>query len=333
MDYQPPFTLTNEVLDLVADIAQKTGRIETHDQLNASPQLRKKNRIRTIHSSLAIENNSLSLEQVTAVIEGKHVIAPARDILEVQNALATYEALDTFESTSATCLLDAHGLLMKGLTNEAGRYRNGNVGVYNEQELVHAGTPANYVPEVMANLFDWLQTTDVHPLIASCAFHYELEFIHPFADGNGRMGRLWQTLILSGWNDLYAWLPIESLIKENQQTYYDALGAADKVGDCTGFITFMLNTISLALDDAIKTQNKGGINDGINGGINNRAETAKLRLLRLIEKHPSITVSQMADALDISKRQAERLVADLKAQGRLRRIGANRNGHWEVRNG
>lgn len=331
MGYVPPFTLTSEILELVAIIAQKTGQIETYERLSASPQLRKENRIRTIHSSLAIENNSLSLEQVTAVIEGKHIIAPARDILEVQNALATYERLNTFELASATSLLNAHAVLMKGLTAEAGRYRSGDVGVFDNGRLIHAGTPANYVPDVMADLFEWLRTTDMHPLIASCVFHYELEFIHPFADGNGRMGRLWQTLILSDWNDLYAWLPVESLVKENQQAYYDALNASDKAGNCTSFVTFMLNTISLALDDAIRVQSAGGINDGINDGISNRSEVMKLRLLRLIKEHPSITVAQMADALGISKRQAERTVANLKAQGRLVRVGANRNGHWEVR--
>ncbi|WP_251197481.1 Fic family protein [Anaerotardibacter muris] len=258
MAYKPPFTTNDEILTLVANIAEKVGQVEAFDKLNSSPQLRKENRIRTIHSSLAIENNSLSLDQVTAVIEGKHVLAPARDVLEVQNALATYEALDSFDPDSIDSLLEAHALLMRGLTPEAGRFRSGDVGVFNGDQLIHAGTPAKYVPEVMRELFSWLATTEMHLLVISCVFHYEFEFIHPFADGNGRMGRLWQTLILSRWNSLFAWLPIESLIKENQQEYYDSLGKADASADSTGFVQFMLNVISDALDEALDSHGVSG---------------------------------------------------------------------------
>lgn len=253
MIYSTSLSLDDELLAYVADIGEKVNRVEAFYALNSSPQLRKENRIRTIHSSLAIENNSLSLDQVTAVIEGKHVLAPVRDVLEVQNALATYEALDSFDSDSMDSLLKAHALLMRGLTPEAGRLRSGDVGVFNGDKLIHAGTPAKYVPEVMGELFSWLATTEMHPLVVSCVFHYEFEFIHPFADGNGRMGRLWQTLILSRWNSLFAWLPIESLIKENQQEYYDSLGKADASADSTGFVQFMLNIISDALDEALSS--------------------------------------------------------------------------------
>lgn len=330
MAYEPPFTLNDEILTLVADIAQKVGKVEAYEKLNPSPQLRKQNRIRTIHSSLAIEDNPLSLEQVTAVIEGKHVIAPARDILEVQNALQAYEALNSFKATSLDDLLSAHKLLMSGLSPEAGRFRSGGVGIFDGDKLIHAGTPASYVPEVMADLFEWLRASGAHPLVASCVFHYEFEFIHPFADGNGRMGRLWQTLILSEWNDLFAWLPVESLVKDSQRFYYEALGEADNAADCTGFVSFMLKIISAALDDALETQADVGINGGINVGITNEATKTQVKLLALIRENPSITISQMAGKLDVSTRQAERLVAELKKQGRLVRIGAKRNGRWEV---
>lgn len=330
MTYIPPFSLNDEILLRVADIAQKIGQVEAYDKLNSSPRLRKENRIRTIYSSLAIENNSLSLEQVTAVIEGHHVIAPAREILEVQNALAAYELIPELNPSSIEDLLHAHGVLMTGLTPEAGRFRGGNVGVFNGDQLIHMGTPANYVSEVIADLFSWLNASSSHPLVKSCVFHYEFEYIHPFADGNGRMGRLWQTLILSNWNQLFAWLPVETIIKGNQKAYYDALSASDSEADCTKFIGFMLDAISSALDDALELQANVGINDGINVGITNEAVRNQERLLGLVRENPTITMAQMADELKISKRQIERLVADLKERGKLARIGARRNGRWEV---
>ena len=335
MTYQPPFSITDSIVSSIASIAQKVGKAEAFNQLSRYPHLRKENRIRTIHSSLAIENNTLSLEQVTAVIEGKHVIAPPRELLEVQNAIEVYEMLDSLDPTSVDDLLSAHGVLMGGLVGEAGRFRNGNVGVFDGDELIHAGTPAAYVPQVIGELFDWLRAGSVHPLVASCVFHYEFEFIHPFADGNGRMGRLWQTLILSKWNAVFAWLPVESLVKQSQAEYYRALGLSDASADCTGFVSFMLEMIDSALDEALETTQGVGINDGINDGINvgikHAAEDVRDRMLALFRSNPSMTVAQVADALDISKRQAERLVASLKADGRLARIGANRNGCWEVR--
>ena len=331
MSYQPPFTLNNQMLDYVADIAQKVGQVDAYGQLSRSPQLRKENRIQTIHSSLAIENNTLSLEQVTAVIEGKHVIAPPKDLLEVQNAIKVYEDIDSFNPLSIDDLLRAHKELMGGLVFEAGRLRSGNVGVFAGDKLIHAGTPAKYVPNVLADLFSWLASGEVHPLITSCVFHYEFEFIHPFQDGNGRMGRLWQTLILSRWNDLFAWLPVETLVKEHQEDYYDTLAGSDEQGDCTQFIEFMLGMISQALDDVITSGNDDGINDGINDGIKNEAENMRERLLLLVRKNPSMTVKQMASELGISIRQAERIVSSLKQDKKLVRIGANRNGRWEVR--
>lgn len=319
------------MLDYVADIAQKVGQVDAYGQLSRSPQLRKENRIQTIHSSLAIENNTLSLEQVTAVIEGKHVIAPPKDLLEVQNAIKVYEDIDSFNPLSIDDLLRAHKELMGGLVFEAGRLRSGNVGVFAGDKLIHAGTPAKYVPNVLADLFSWLASGEVHPLITSCVFHYEFEFIHPFQDGNGRMGRLWQTLILSRWNDLFAWLPVETLVKEHQEDYYDTLAGSDEQGDCTQFIEFMLGMISQALDDVITSGNDDGINDGINDGIKNEAENMRERLLLLVRKNPSMTVKQMASELGISIRQAERIVSSLKQDKKLVRIGANRNGRWEVR--
>ena len=331
MSYQPPFTLNSQILDLVADIAQKVGRVDAYGQINRSLQLRKENRIRTIHSSLAIENNTLSLEQVTAVIEGKHVIAPPNDLLEVQNAIKVYENIDSFNPLSVDDLLCAHKELMGGLVPEAGRLRSGNVGVFAGERLIHAGTPAKYVSNVLTDLFSWLAAGEFHPLVTSCVFHYEFEFIHPFQDGNGRMGRLWQTLILSRWNGLFAWLPVETLVKERQEDYYDALSGSDEQGDSTRFIEFMLGMISQTLDDVLTSGNDVGINVGINVGITNESVAMREQLLLLVSGNPSITVKQMAPELGISTRQAERIVSSLKQEGKLVRIGANRNGRWEVR--
>lgn len=334
MSYQPPFELTNTTLVLVAEIAQKLGRVEAYERLDRSPRLRKENRIRTIHSSLAIENNTLSLEQVTAVVEGKHVLAPPKDLLEVQNAIAVYDALDTFDPTSMDDLLRAHRMLMGGLVSEAGCLRSGDVGVFEGDRVIHMGTPARYVPEVMAGLFQWLRTTDTHPLVASCVFHYEFEFVHPFQDGNGRMGRLWQTLILSKWNSVFAWLPVESLVKDRQEEYYRALAGSDAQGDSTGFVEFMLQMIDEALDDAASRQTDVGIDDGIDVGKGvsraNAATEQQEHLLNLLRESPTMTMSQLAEILGLSKRQVERIVARLRDEGRLGREGGRRNGRWVV---
>jgi len=268
-------------------------------------------------------------------VDDKRVLAPPKDILEVQNAIRAYDALPTFDAMSLEDLLEAHRLLMSGLTSEAGRFRSGNVGVFSGDQLIHAGTPAHYVPEIMDDLFSWLRRSEVHPLVASCVFHYEFEFIHPFADGNGRMGRLWQTLILSDWNSLFAWLPVESVVKDRQEGYYRVLQQADNAADSTPFVVFMLEALSDALDEIAVQENDVGINVGINIGINdsaaNAASQVREKLLALVKANPTITAARLSEQLSLSKRQVERLMAALKAEGRLVRIGANRNGRWEVR--
>lgn len=195
MKYQPPFTITPAVVNLVAEIGEIIGRYTVLAEQNLTPRLRRENRIRTIQASLAIENNTLTLEQVTAVIEGKRVLGHPREIQEVRNAFATYEAMEVWDAGAEDDLLAAHEMLMRGLVDETGRYRSGGVGIFRGEQLVHMAPPADRVPRLMADLLDWLKNTNEHPLVASCVFHYEFEFIHPFADGNGRMGRLWQTLI------------------------------------------------------------------------------------------------------------------------------------------
>ena len=205
---KPPFEITNRMIDYVAEIAELVGKLNVTDTLSSNPTLRRSNRIRTIHGSLAIEQNTLSLEQVTAVLNGKHVLAPPKDIAEVKNAYEIYERLDELNPYSVDDLLIAHSIMTRGLVEESGIFRTRPVGVVDsEGRVLHFGTLPQYVPNLIIELLDWAKNSEVHMLIRSCVFHYELELIHPFADGNGRVGRLWHTLLLSKWNPAFAWIP------------------------------------------------------------------------------------------------------------------------------
>ena len=241
--YQPPYTITPEILNLVAAISEVIGRLTVLTDQTRALRLRRINRVRTIHGSLAIEGNTLSEAQITAILEGKRVIAPLREVQEVKNALAAYDRFDSWKPESDKDLLEAHGILMSGLIDEAGSYRQGGVGVMAGSQLIHMAPPADRVPHLMSDLFGWLAATDAHSLIASSVFHYEFEFIHPFADGNGRLGRLWQSLILARWNPLFADIPVESLIFEHQAEYYQALQESTQKTDSAPFIAFMLRMI------------------------------------------------------------------------------------------
>jgi Fic family protein len=243
MKYQPPYTITPEILNRVAAISETIGRLTVLTDQTKALRLQRINRIRTIHGSLAIEGNTLSETQITAILEGKRVIAPPREVQEVKNALAAYNRLDSWKPEVEKDLLEAHRTLMSGLIDEAGMYRRGGAGVMAGQQMIHMAPPADRVPHLMADLFGWLAATDAHPLIASSVFHYEFEFIQPFAYGNGRMGRLWQRLILARWNPLFADIPVESLIFEHQAEYYQALQESTRQTDSAPFIAFMLRMI------------------------------------------------------------------------------------------
>lgn len=243
MKYHPPYTISPEILNRVAAISEAVGRLTVLTDKARTLRLRRINRIRTIHGSLAIEGNTLSETQITAILEGKRVIAPPREVQEVKNALAAYDLFGTWKPEAEKDLLEAHRMLMSGLIDEAGLYRHGGVGVMAGQQVIHMAPPADRVPQLMGDLFGWLAAADVHPLIASSVFHYELEFIHPFADGNGRMGRLWQSLILAHWNPLFADIPVESLIFEHQAEYYQSIKESTQKTDSAPFITFMLRMI------------------------------------------------------------------------------------------
>lgn len=249
MKYQPPYTLNARILNLVAQISETIGQLTVLSQIQESLRLRRVNRIRTIQGSLAIEGNTLSEAQITAILDGKQVIAPPKEIQEVRNAIKAYEAFQQWQAASEQDLLQAHQILMAGLIDEIGQYRRGGVGVMSGNEVIHMAPPAGQVPRLMGDLLEWLAQSNEHPLIQSSIFHYEFEFIHPFADGNGRMGRLWQTLILSRWNPIFANIPVESLIYQHQQAYYAALQASTDQTDVAPFIEFMLQMIF----DAIRT--------------------------------------------------------------------------------
>ena len=254
MSYLPPFTITAQILRLVAETAEVIGRLSAQMELEQGLRLRRANRIRTVQGSLAIEGNTLTEAQITAILEGKRVIAPPREIQEARNALAAYEALPSWTPHKRADVLAAHRLLMMGLLDEAGRYRRGGVGVMSGETVIHMAPPASRVDSLMNDLLGWLKKTDQHPLIASCVFHYEFEFIHPFSDGNGRMGRLWQTLILSRWNPIFANVPVESLVHQNQQAYYQALQNSTNGSDSAPFIEFMLQMILRAFRENLTPQ-------------------------------------------------------------------------------
>ena len=247
--YKPPYSITPAILRLVAEIGEAVGRLSVALS-DPHPRLRKENRIRTIQASLAIENNTLTVEQVTAVIAGKRVLGQPREIQEVRNAFSAYEAMEKWNPASQDDLLRAHGMLMSTLVDTPGRFRHGGVGVFKGSKVMHMAPPASQVPELVGNLLSWLGTTDEHPLVASCVSHYELEFIHPFEDGNGRMGRLWQTLILRRWKTLFAHLPVETVIKDRQAEYYRVLSQSDSKGDATPFVEFMLQALLDAMRSA-----------------------------------------------------------------------------------
>jgi len=246
MSYQPPYTLTPAIVSLIADIAEALGRLSLLRE--QSLRLRRVNRIRSIRGSLAIEGNTLSEEQITAILDGKPVIAPPREVQEARNALAAYEQMLGWQPQREADLLQAHQVMMQGLIDEAGHYRGGGVGVMHGKQVIHMAPPAKRVPQLMNNLLAWLAQSEEHALIRSAVFHYEFEFIHPFADGNGRMGRLWQTLILSRWNPLLADLPVENIVHAHQAAYYQSLQQSSEQGDSAPFIEFILGMIRTACE-------------------------------------------------------------------------------------
>ena len=318
---KPPYEITNTIIDSVAEIAELVGRLTSTNQLSSNPTLCRSNRIRTIHGSLAIEQNTLSLEQVTAVLNGKHVLAPPKDIAEVKNAYEIYERLDELDPYSVDDLLTAHGIMTRELVDESGMFRTRPVGVVDQEgRVLHFGTLPQYVPDLVMELLDWVKNSDVHMLIRSCVFHYELELIHPFADGNGRVGRLWHTLLLSKWNPAFAWLPVESIIHDRQQEYYAAINASNDAGESTVFIEFMLSAIKASLIDAINAR------DDVSDGAMDKATMRWKQIEKFLETHPYIMNADVRALCGVSAATANRILAGLAAEGKL--VKYREGGHW-----
>lgn len=321
---KPPFEITNTIINSVAEIAELVGRLTASNQLSMSPTLRRANRIRTIHGSLAIEQNTLSLEQVTAVLNGKQVLAPPRDIAEVKNAYEIYERLEELDPYSVDDLLAAHGVMTRGLVEESGIFRTRPVGVVDQEgHVLHFGTLPQYVPELVIELLDWVKNSDVHMLIRSCVFQYEFELIHPFADGNGRVGRLWHTLLLSRWNPAFAWLPVESMIYAHQQEYYGAINAANDAGESTVFVEFMLSTIKASLMDAIKTS------DGMSDGTVVKEAPRWRNIQEFLKNHDYIMNADVRVLCGVSAATANRILSGLTTDGKL--VKCHEGGHWVYR--
>jgi len=318
---KPPFEITNTMIHQIAEIAELVGKLTSTKQLSANPTLRRTNRIRTIHGSLAIEQNTLTLEQVTAVLNGKTVLAPPKDIAEVKNAYEIYERLDALDPYSVDDLLTAHSVLTRGLVEESGMFRTKPVGVVDQDgHVLHLGTLPRYVPDLVMELLDWVKNSDVHMLIRSCVFHYEFELIHPFADGNGRLGRLWHTLLLSKWNPVFAWLPVESMIYAKQQEYYSAINAANNAGESTVFIEFMLTTIKASLIDAINAS------DEMSDGQMDKATMRWEQIEKFLETHEFIMNADVRALCEVSAATANRILFAFVAESKL--IKCRINGHW-----
>ena len=318
---KPPFEITNAIIGYVAEIAELTGKLSSTNKFSANPMLRCTNRIRTIHGSLAIEQNTLTLEQVTAVLNGKQVLAPPKDIAEVKNAYEIYERLEELDPYSVDDLLTAHSIMTRGLVDESGVFRSKPVGVVDQEgHVLHFGTLPQYVPDLVMELLDWVKSSDVHMLIRSCVFHYEFELIHPFADGNGRVGRLWHTLLLSKWNPAFAWLPVESIIHDRQQEYYEAINASNDAGESTVFIEFMLSAIKASLIDALNTSDEMG------DGPMDKATLRWKQIEKFLETHPFIMNADVRTLCGVSAATANRILANLVMNGNLNKC--HKNGYW-----
>ena len=296
----------------VIEIAELVGRVSITDKISMNPTLRRTNRIQTIYSSLAIEQNTLDIEQVTAVLSGKRVIAPPKDIAEVKNAYEIYDNMDKLNPYSIDDLLKAHSVMERGLLNEAGEFRSRPVGVADsEGNILHFGTLPQYVPKLIQELLEWTEKSEIHLLIKSCVFHYEFELIHPFADGNGRMGRLWHTLLLSKWNPIFAWLPIESIIHDNQSEYYNAINVSNNNGNSTVFIEFMLSVIKQALQESINDKPKN---------ISSKSDLRWNKINDYLETHEYILNSDVQKLLGVSSATATRILVGFMKDGKLKRI-------------
>ena len=323
--YKPPFTITPKILDLVSKITEYVTKLEMLETKTISPTLRKVNKIKTITGTLEIEGNTLGFEKITAILEGKRVLGTSREIAEVQGAIKVYDTLEDFDYKNMDHLLKAHKILMEQILTKAGTLRTKDVGVGGSEGVVHVAPSSSQVPNLMNNLFHWLAHSDIHPLIKSSVFHYEFEFIHPFIDGNGRIGRLWQTLILCSWKNIFANIPVESVVCDTQEGYYKALEDSGSLGESTPFIEFMLEAILLTSQKMLKEIQNVPLTVPKNVPLK-RLE----QIIGLIQENKDITIEQLAHTCSVSTKTIKRDIAKLKEDGKIKRVGSLKAGHWEV---
>lgn len=337
----PPFTVSAEAINMIAEISGQIERYAIRLELEDGLRLRKANRIKTIHSSLAIEGNTLSEDEVRDIIEGKTVVAPIKQIQEVKNAIATYELYPTLDAFRENDLLKAHGVMMQALIDQPGRYRSGGVGVFGEKGLVHLAPPAERVPILMSDLFNWLKNSKDHLLIRSCVFHYEFEFIHPFLDGNGRTGRLWQSLILGKLHPLFEHLPVENMVYANQQAYYNAIGESSRQGQSGPFIDFMLaeifKTLKAHQGEPLPNKVQGKVPSKIPNKVPNKLRDlypemsdATWVVYMGIKANPHATAAELGLALGIGSRMVRKHIAVLREAKLIERIGGYKTGYWKI---
>ena len=319
-NYTPPYVITTKTVNLISQISKEITKLEFNSPQAVTPMLSKKNRIKTLAGTLEIEGNFLGEEKITAILDGKRVLGTMRELAEVEGAIKAYENIENYKHDDIDSLLGAHKLLMNGILTTAGNFRFVNVGVGSKEGVSHVAPPYDRVPELMHDLFGWLKNTDEHPLIKSCVFHYEFEFIHPFSDGNGRIGRLWQSVILIDYNQLFASLPTESIVRDHQERYYDVLEKSGELGESTPFVEFMLEMILEAI-------NKVG--NEVGNRVGNLSEN-QVRIIELMKKEPKVSAKVLAEHVGISTRKVEENIAKLKKMEIVKRIGGTR-GHWEVK--
>jgi Fic family protein len=317
--YTPPYTITSKILKLSTQISEELTKLEFTDTLKVNPMLRKKNRIKTLAGTLEIEGNFIGEEKITSIIDGKRVLGSVKELAEVTGAIKAYEKLDEYKYDELNDLLFAHKILMNEILTTAGSFRSVNV-----QVGEHIAPKPSIVNDLMINLFSWLKESDEHMLLKSCIFHYEFEFIHPFSDGNGRIGRLWQSVILNSYNPIFSLLPTESIVRDHQEEYYKAIEDSTQLGESTPFIEFMLEMIFKSIQN-IKDDNVP-INDPKNDPIK-RLD----KIIEIISENKDITIVELANKLDVSDKTIKRDIAKLKEQNRLIRVGSLKSGHWETK--
>jgi Fic family protein len=334
MTNKPLYTITVKAADYLTKIAESVTRLEYGTGFKRDIKLHRKNRVRSIYSSLAIEGNTLSLDEVEGVIEGKLVAGKQTEIKEVKNAYEAYDKILTFDPYAVKDFLKAHKLMTDGLIKESGKFRSGDVGVFDGDSVVHVGARSRFVPQLIEELFEWAKSAELHPLLKSAIVHCEIETIHPFADGNGRMGRLWQTLILANWNEVFAWIPMESLVYEKRPQYYDALQNAQRKNDSGEFIEFALSAIlnTIEIQTKLQEQIQEEFTDKFVEKFVDKfiEKDVHRKIIRMMVNQPTISSKIMAEKIGMTQRGVQKNIDNLKKAGLIRREGPAKGGNWIV---